>query len=133
VSCVLLIAPTTPPQRARAIAEACSGFVYLLARAGVTGQRSALPADLPSRIGQLRQVTNLPIAVGFGISTPQQVRQVAEHADAAIVGSAIVGRLVANRQDPAAAIRQAAALVSDLARALPQPSAAAQLTGPGGR
>lgn len=114
ISCILLIAPTTPLQRARQIAAASSGFVYLMARAGVTGQRSALPADLPPRIQQLRQVTDLPIAVGFGISTAQQVRQVVQYADAAIVGSAIVSRLVEHRQDRAEAIRRAVALVGEL-------------------
>lgn len=118
MSCILLIAPTTPPQRAREIAAASSGFVYLLARAGVTGARSALPTDLPPRIQQLRQATTLPIAVGFGISTPQQVREVVQYADAAIVGSAIVDHLVANRQNPAQAIQQAAALVAELVGAL---------------
>ena len=88
-----LISPTTPLERARRIARASSGFIYLLSRAGVTGERSQLPADLPDRIAALRQETDLPIAVGFGIATPQQVAQVVSVADAAIVGSAIVRRI----------------------------------------
>lgn len=88
-----LIAPATTPQRAQIIAQSCSGFIYLLARAGVTGERQQLPSDLGQRIGQLRQVSDLPIAVGFGVSNAQQVAQVVEVADAAIVGSAIMRRI----------------------------------------
>lgn len=89
----LLIAPTTPRERAERIARACSGFVYVLARAGITGERAELPADLPARLNALREVTDLPIAVGFGVSTADQVRQVVSVADAAIVGSAIMRRI----------------------------------------
>lgn len=85
----LLIAPTTPRERAARIAQACSGFVYLLARAGITGERSDAP-DVSKRVAQLREVTDLPIACGFGISTAEHVRAVVAHADAAIVGSALV-------------------------------------------
>lgn len=88
--CSLLIAPTTPIARAKAIARASSGFVYLLARGGLTGEQSQLPCDLPQRIAAVRAVTELPIAVGFGISNPQQVQDVLTVADAAIVGSAIM-------------------------------------------
>jgi tryptophan synthase alpha chain len=95
----LLIAPTTPIDRARRIAAACSGFVYLLARGGVTGARRDLPTDLVDRIAALRQVTDLPLAVGFGISTAEQVRQVTAAADAAIVGSAFMSRVAAIRED----------------------------------
>jgi tryptophan synthase alpha chain len=95
--CSFLLAPTTPPKRAELIARACTGFVYVLARAGVTGEQSALPADLTDRLTALRQITDLPLAVGFGISTAAQVRQVVEVADAAIVGSALVRRLGAYR------------------------------------
>ena len=86
----MLIAPTTPIDRARRIAAASSGFVYVLARAGITGERSELPEDLGERLAALREATDLPLAVGFGISTPEQVAQVTAVADAAIVGSAVV-------------------------------------------
>ena len=92
LTCSLLIAPTTPEDRARLIAERCSGFVYLLARAGITGERSDAPR-VADRVRMLRGVTRLPIACGFGISTPEHVRAVVEHADAAIVGTALVRRL----------------------------------------
>lgn len=85
----LLIAPTSPPRRARRIAEASSGFIYLLARTGTTGERADLP-ELAQRVEQIRRWTSLPIAVGFGISTAEQVRAAVACADAAIVGSALV-------------------------------------------
>lgn len=95
--CSLLIAPTTPLERAKRIAKASSGFVYLLSRSGITGEQPHLPQDLTDRIERLRSVTNLPIAVGFGVSNPQQVRQVVQVADAAIVGSAIMRRVAQHR------------------------------------
>lgn len=114
----MLIAPNTPPERAAALAAASSGFCYLLARAGVTGvghggaagARAAAGApDLGGRIEQLRAATDLPIACGFGIATPEQVAAVTAHADAAIVGSAIVAAMRAADEagrDPAAAAGQ---------------------------
>jgi tryptophan synthase alpha chain len=88
----LLIAPSTSPRRAEAICKACTGFVYMLARSGITGERAEAP-QIEARVTRLRQMTDLPIAVGFGISTPDQVRAVVRHADAAIVGSALVRRM----------------------------------------
>jgi tryptophan synthase alpha chain len=92
LSCALLISPSTSAARAEKIAKASTGFVYLLARAGITGERDDVP-DLAPKITRLRTMTDLPIAVGFGISTPAHVRAVVRHADAAIVGSALVRRL----------------------------------------
>ncbi|MEM0982497.1 MAG: tryptophan synthase subunit alpha [Planctomycetota bacterium] len=88
----LLVAPTTPPKRAAEIAQACTGFVYLVARAGITGERADAPKIEPMT-GAIREATDIPIACGFGISTPEHVAAVVEHADAAIVGSALVRRL----------------------------------------
>ena len=88
----LLVAPSTPPERAARIAQACSGFVYVLARSGITGEREDAP-DVSQRVRQLRDVTDLPLAFGFGISRAEHVRAVVRHADAAIVGSALVRRL----------------------------------------
>lgn len=85
----LLVAPTTPLDRARAIAERCTGFVYVIARSGITGASDRAP-EIEDRISQLRTVTDLPLAVGFGISTPEHVRAVTRSADAAIVGSALI-------------------------------------------
>lgn len=92
LTCSLLIAPTTPEERAKRVAEKCSGFVYLLARAGITGEQSDAP-EVEAKVRSLRRLTNLPIACGFGISTADHVRAVVRHADAAIVGSALVRRL----------------------------------------
>jgi len=88
----LLVAPTTPPQRVRAIAQRCTGFVYVLARAGITGERGGMP-DVHAPVQRVREHTEQPIAVGFGISNPAHVRAVLQHADGAIVGSALVRRV----------------------------------------
>lgn len=100
----MLVAPTTPMDRAKKLAEASSGFVYVVARAGITGEQKTLPAALPDRLKQLREGTDLPLAVGFGISSGEQVRQVVSVADAAIVGSAIVRRINEHRDQGRAAI-----------------------------
>ncbi len=109
----LLIAPTTSEDRIKQITALCTGFVYVLARVGITGE-SHSPPDIRPRIDLVRQHTNLPIAVGFGISTPEHVADVTKSADAAIVGSALVRRM-AESDDPVAA---AQAFVSDLAGSL---------------
>lgn len=87
---VRLVAPTTPPPRMAEIARHGRGFVYLISRLGVTGERAQLPPELPATIGRLREATGLPICVGFGISTPAQARAVGALADGVVVGSAIV-------------------------------------------
>src|SRR5262249_52907207 len=79
----------TPIDRARAIARAASGFLYYVAVTGVTGARAAIADDLEVRVREMRAVTDLPIGVGFGISTPAQAAEVARFADAVIVGSAL--------------------------------------------
>ncbi len=96
----LLIAPTTPPDRAAKIARACSGFVYMLARTGITGERASLPEGLEQRVSDLRKATDLPIAVGFGIATAEHVHAVTRVADAAIVGSAMVRRITQYKDRP---------------------------------
>ncbi len=115
----MLIAPTTDAARAGALARASSGFVYVLARAGITGEGAGLAVDaLARRIGALRNETDLPIAVGFGVSNAGQVRQVVgAGADAAIVGSALVRRIAqgAIGGDPVAA---GEAFVGELAQGL---------------
>jgi tryptophan synthase alpha chain len=87
---VRLVAPTTRPERLRQAVGDAEGFVYLVARLGVTGASTALAADLPGSVARLRAATPLPIAVGFGISTPAQARAVAVLADGVVVGSALV-------------------------------------------
>jgi len=87
---VFLAAPTSPDARLKAIAENSQGFVYAISRTGITGTQSSLTSDAAEVVTRLRQFTKLPIAVGFGISTPEHVQAVGEFADAAVVGSAIV-------------------------------------------
>jgi tryptophan synthase alpha chain len=88
----LLIAPTTNPARARRIAAASDGFIYVVSRLGVTGEGSEPDLDwLRNQVERLRQVTDKPLAVGFGISSPAQVGKVAPWADGVIIGSALVG------------------------------------------
>lgn len=116
LTCSFLISPSTPDERAARIARACTGFVYVLSRAGLTGEQQQLPPDLPDRLARLREVTDLPLAVGFGIGSRQQVEVVTEVADAAIVGSAIMRRVAAIRdQGKDAIVEQIAAFVAELA------------------
>lgn len=90
---IRLIAPTTRPERLSAAVAGAEGFIYLVARLGVTGASSALAPDLPGTIARLRAATPLPVAVGFGISTPLQAGAVAALAEGVVVGSALVDAL----------------------------------------
>jgi tryptophan synthase alpha chain len=87
---VRLVAPTTPAARMAEIGRHGGGFVYLISRLGVTGERDALAADLPETVARLRGATSLPICIGFGISTPEQARAAAALGDGVVVGSALV-------------------------------------------
>ena len=87
---IRLVAPTTPADRMAEIARTGSGFVYLISRLGVTGERRDLPAELPATAARLRAATDLPLCIGFGISRPAEARAVAAIADGVVVGSAIV-------------------------------------------
>jgi tryptophan synthase alpha chain len=115
---VQLVAPTTPEDRVQKILACCSGFVYAVAVTGITGERTELPTGLAERIRWLRGMTDLPICVGFGVSKPEHVKTVAQIADGAIVGSALVKRL-ANVDDPARLeelVRFAGELMAELDR-----------------
>jgi tryptophan synthase alpha chain len=90
---ILLVAPTTSPPRRAEIARLSTGFVYYLSVSGTTGERSQLPADLPANIAVLKQLTDVPVCVGFGISTAAHVLDLSAIADGAIVGSAMVKRM----------------------------------------
>ena len=100
---VFLAAPTSTDQRLKRIAAMSTGFVYAVSRTGVTGQRKNLTGDARGLTSRLRRFTKLPIAVGFGISTSEQVAELAQFADAAVVGSAIV-HLVENSSEASAAM-----------------------------
>jgi tryptophan synthase alpha chain len=98
---VFLAAPTSTDRRLRLVAEHSSGFVYLVSRTGVTGEQVSLSGAAHSLVQRMRNLTSLPLAVGFGISTPQQVAEVAEMSDGVVVGSAIVRFVESHAEDPA--------------------------------
>ena len=114
---VFLVAPTTPDQRIGEVVERTTGFVYAVSRPGVTGAREELPADLTDSVARIRQATDLPVAVGFGISTPEQVAAVCRIADGAIVGSAVVN-IIAGAPDDDSLLEQVGQFVSGLAAAV---------------
>jgi tryptophan synthase alpha chain len=87
---VFIVAPTTPAGRLARIGAAATGFIYYVSREGVTGVRDQVATNIPEAVARIRQHTALPVAVGFGISTREQVRQVARVADGVVVGSALV-------------------------------------------
>ena len=97
------MAPTTPAARMHRIVKNASGFVYCIAVAGTTGVREALPSELAAMLQTLRQQTTLPLAVGFGISRPEQVKELRGLADGVIVGSAVVRHLEDLSAHPASA------------------------------
>jgi tryptophan synthase alpha chain len=92
-SLVQLVTPTTPRERAVRIAATSTGFLYYVSVAGITGERTELPSSLVENVGWLREQTDLPICIGFGISRPEHVKLLAPVADGLIVGSAIVRRV----------------------------------------
>jgi tryptophan synthase alpha chain len=99
----LLVAPSTPRERAKRIAEASGGFVYVVSRLGVTGTGSAPDfTPLHAQVAMLREVTEKPLAVGFGVSRPEHVREVAAAADGFIVGSALIAAYAGKTGDDAA-------------------------------
>ena len=91
-SLIQLVTPTTPRERAVRIAEASSGFLYYVSVAGITGERQQLPPEIVENVAWLRGQTDLPICIGFGISRPEQVKELSQVADGVIVGSAMVRR-----------------------------------------
>jgi tryptophan synthase alpha chain len=109
---VFLAAPTSPDARLKAIAEASQGFVYAISRVGITGAQTELANDAQALVERIKRFTKLPVALGFGVSTPQHVQAVAQFADAAVVGSAIVALV---EKTPAA---EAAKAVGDFVRSL---------------
>lgn len=90
---IRLIAPTTPIERVPEVAQGGSGFLYYISRTGVTGARTELRSELAAEVSAIRAAVDIPLAVGFGISTPEQARAVAEVADGVVVGSAVIQAL----------------------------------------
>ncbi|MFN2498055.1 MAG: tryptophan synthase subunit alpha [Pyrinomonadaceae bacterium] len=93
LDCVFLAAATSTGERLRLIADRASGFIYAVSRTGVTGEQVEVSSEAEKLVARLRNVTDLPIALGFGISTPEHVNEVCRYADAAVVGSAIVAKI----------------------------------------
>jgi tryptophan synthase alpha chain len=93
VRLIYLVAPTTPEARVARIARHAAGFIYYISHEGVTGMKKTMSASIAPMVAVIRKHTHLPVAVGFGISTPQQARAVAQKADAVVVGSAIVNQI----------------------------------------
>jgi tryptophan synthase alpha chain len=116
LSPIFLAAPTTSDKRLALIAQHARGFIYAVSRAGVTGERDEVTRDAESLVNRVRAVSDLPVAVGFGISTPEHVRAVRRFADAAVVGSAIVRQIEKHRDHPDLVKR-----VSDFTRSLLAP------------
>jgi tryptophan synthase alpha chain len=96
---IRLIAPTTPPARMERIAKTAEGFIYYVSREGVTGEQDQVADSIEAQLFEIKKHTDLPVAVGFGISTPEQAATVARRADAVVVGSAIVRRMGEHGKD----------------------------------
>lgn len=117
IDTIFLLAPTSTPSRVRAAAELSRGFVYYVSRTGVTGTRDGIPKPLRKEVKRLRRRLPLPIAVGFGISTPKQVAEVGRFADGVVVGSALV-RLVEQESDRGDLVKRVEAESKRLSSAL---------------
>jgi tryptophan synthase alpha chain len=114
---IYLVAPTTPEDRMELIVKRGSGFIYYISREGVTGMQSQVASNLASQVAKLRSHTSLPIAIGFGISNPEQAKTVAREGDACVVGSAIVNQIAAHGKSPDL-VPRLAAFVKSLADAV---------------
>lgn len=115
---VFLVAPTSPRARLELVTEACRGFVYAVSVTGVTGAREALPDDVPELVARVREVSDVPVAVGFGVSGGPSARRVAAFADGVVVGSALV-RCV----DEGGDLEALAAEIAEACRRARQPAA----------
>lgn len=114
---IRLIAPTTPRGRIETIAKSAKGFLYYVSREGVTGAQKSVASSLPEKIAAIKKTSNLPVAIGFGISNAEQARKVAQHADAVVVGSAIVD-LIAKHGETVEMVEKVSAFARELAESL---------------
>jgi tryptophan synthase alpha chain len=121
---IFLAAPTSPDDRLAKIAAASKGFVYAISRTGITGAQTSLTSDADQLVRRLRRFTTLPIAVGFGISTPEQFAAVGQFADAAVVGSALVATI--EQAGPKHAASSIARFVQGLRGAIEEPAVPAR-------
>lgn len=111
---VFIVAPTTPAARLPVIGASTTGFIYYVSREGVTGVRDQVAANIPEAVATIKKHTALPVVVGFGISTREQVRQVAQAADGVVVGSALVNVIKAGLSDRAAVSGRLRTVAADL-------------------
>ena len=116
LSFIYLTAPTTDDDRLPTVVENASGFVYYVSVTGITGTKSAATQDIETALARLRRHTDLPIAVGFGIKTPEQASAIAQHAEAVVVGSAFVGKVAENLNPDGSAQEGCAVAVLELVR-----------------
>jgi tryptophan synthase alpha chain len=114
VKTVFIVAPTSPASRLAVIGAAATGFIYYVSREGVTGVRDQVASNIPEAVAAIKKHTSLPVVVGFGISTRDQVRQVAGSADGVVVGSALVNVIKAGLADRAAVPARLRAVAEDL-------------------
>ena len=115
---IFIVAPTTPKSRIPVITKAASGFIYYVSREGVTGERDDLAGDLVERVDAIREHTDLPVVVGFGISNANQVKEVAKASDGVVVGSALVNCISRNHANPDLAVKQIGEKAAELAEGL---------------
>lgn len=119
LSLIQLVTPVTPRDRASRIVASTTGFLYYVSVAGVTGERREMPPELAANVAWLRSQTHLPVCIGFGISGPDQVRQLAPLADGLIVGSALVRRLEgASRRPTAEVVAEVGRFIGELVEAM---------------
>lgn len=97
---IFIVAPTTPEARLKTIAEATSGFIYYVSREGVTGEQSSMAGDIAARVDLIKAYTDLPVVVGFGVSSSEHVRLIAGAADGVVVGSTLVNCIAHNLESP---------------------------------
>ncbi len=121
LACITLIAPTTPAERIDKIVKGATGFIYCISREGVTGAQSQMATNIAERVALIKEHTDLPVAVGFGVSTPEHVKSVASCADAVVVGSAIVKKMEEHAKDPDRLITEVSSFVAELVRGIPRP------------
>jgi tryptophan synthase alpha chain len=113
---IYLVAPTTPEDRMELIVKRGSGFIYYISREGVTGMQANVVANLAAQVAKIRAHTDLPVAVGFGISNPAQAQLVAKSADAIVVGSAVVNQIAEHGTSPGM-VRRVSEFVTEIAQA----------------
>ncbi len=117
---IYLVAPTTPDARIEMIVKRGTGFIYYISREGVTGMQQTISETLPAMTAKIRAHTELPIAIGFGVSSPEQARTVAGFGDAVVVGSAVVNQIAEHGKSPDL-VKRAGQFVESLARAVRRP------------